>query len=142
LERFRKAGSAPRPQLDAVLAALKTNDTLVVTGLSRLARSGAGEMINILTELTARGVKFHSLDEPWADTEDHMGKFMVSVFADMHQLFRRIQLEAAEDGRGARTQSGGMRPMFASLHQLDLTPQIRCLLMLAARLFGRSTTND
>jgi DNA invertase Pin-like site-specific DNA recombinase len=114
LERFRKAGSAPRPQLDAVLAALKPNDTLVVTGPSRLTRSGAGEMINILTELTARGVKFHSLDEPWADTEDHMGKFMVSVFADMHQLFRRIQLEAAEDGRVARAQSGGMRPMFAS----------------------------
>jgi DNA invertase Pin-like site-specific DNA recombinase len=116
-----------RPQLDTVLAALKPNDTLIVTGLSRLTRSGAGDMINILTELTARGVKFHSLDEPWANTEDHMGEFMVTVFAGMYQLFRRLQLEAAEDGRAtaradtARSRPlGGPKPKVTAAHKAEI----------------------
>ena len=78
-----------RDGLDACLKALVPGDTLVVVALDRLGRSAA-HVIATVEALGRRGVGFKSLREPMFDTTSPTGEFMLTIFAGLAQLERRI----------------------------------------------------
>jgi DNA invertase Pin-like site-specific DNA recombinase len=55
-----------RKALARAIAALAAGDVLLVTRLDRLARS-TRDLLNILDTVAARGAKFRSLADTWAD---------------------------------------------------------------------------
>jgi len=129
-----------RDGLDACLKALVPGDTLVVVALDRLGRSAA-HVIATVEALGRRGVGFKSLREPMFDTTSPTGEFMLTIFAGLAQLERRIiseRTKAVLRAKKARGEKLG-RP-------LSLTPsQVReARVMVAegkgskyvARLFG------
>src|SRR5690348_5062787 len=67
-----------RKQLAKVMKTLQSGDVLMVTRLDRLARS-TRDMLNVLHELSERGVGFKSLVDSWADTTTAHGRLMLTV---------------------------------------------------------------
>src|SRR3981081_2050119 len=56
-----------RAELAKVISRLQPGDVLIVTRLDRLARS-TRDLLNVIHELTSRGVGFRSLKDAWCDT--------------------------------------------------------------------------
>ena len=103
-----------RPQLDAVLAALRPGDTLVVWRLDRLGRS-LRHLLEVVTALQDRGVGFRSLREA-IDTTTAGGRLIFHVFAALAEFEREIIRERTVAGLSAaraRGRSGG-RPTVMS----------------------------
>lgn len=85
-----------RPQLKAMLQYVREGDTVYVESFSRLARS-ARDFLNIIEELTSKGVQVVSLKEK-LDTSTPQGKFMLTVFSAMSQLERESILQRQREG--------------------------------------------
>ena len=85
-----------RPQLKAMLQNVREGDTVYVESFSRLARS-ARDFLNIIEELTSKGVQVVSLKEK-LDTSTPQGKFMLTVFSAMSQLERESILQRQREG--------------------------------------------
>lgn len=85
-----------RPQLKAMLQYVREGDTVYVESFSRLARS-TRDLLEIVEELTAKGVQFVSLKEN-VDTSTPQGKFMLTVFAGLAQLERENILQRQREG--------------------------------------------
>lgn len=88
--------NAERPQLKAMLAYVREGDTVYVESFSRLARS-TRDLLEIVEELTSKGVQFVSLKEK-VDTSTPQGKFMLTVFAGLAQLERENILQRQREG--------------------------------------------
>ena len=85
-----------RPQLQSMLQYVREGDTVYVESFSRLARS-TRDLLDIVEELTAKGVQFVSLKEN-VDTSTPQGKFMLTVFAGLAQLERESILQRQREG--------------------------------------------
>lgn len=85
-----------RPQLQSMLQYVREGDTVYVESFSRLARS-TKDLLDIVEELTAKGVQFVSLKEN-VDTSTPQGKFMLTVFAGLAQLERESILQRQREG--------------------------------------------
>ena len=85
-----------RPELQAMLQYIREGDTVYVESFSRLARS-TRDLLDIVEELTAKGVQFVSLKEN-VDTSTPQGKFMLTVFAGLAQLERESILQRQREG--------------------------------------------
>lgn len=85
-----------RQQLDAALAFINQGDTLVVTGLDRLARSLA-HLVQITEALAAKGAGLHILDMD-VDTGTPKGRLMLTMLAAIGQFEQRILLERQREG--------------------------------------------
>mgnify|MGYP004652850621 CR=1 FL=1 len=85
-----------RPQLKAMLQYVREGDTVYVESFSRLARS-TRDLLEIVEELTSKGVQFVSLKEK-VDTSTPQGKFMLTVFAGLAQLERENILQRQREG--------------------------------------------
>lgn len=85
-----------RPQLKAMLQYVREGDTVYVESFSRLARS-TRDLLEIVEELTSKGVQFVSLKEN-VDTSTPQGKFMLTVFAGLAQLERENILQRQREG--------------------------------------------
>ena len=88
--------NAERPQLKAMLEYVREGDTVYVESFSRLARS-TRDLLEIVEELTSKGVQFVSLKEK-VDTSTPQGKFMLTVFAGLAQLERENILQRQREG--------------------------------------------
>jgi DNA invertase Pin-like site-specific DNA recombinase len=100
-----------RPELAAVLRALRAGDTLVVWRLDRLARSLV-DLVQIVNELGEKGIGFRSLTEQ-IDTTSMQGRLFLGVFAAMAQYQRDVIHENTMEGlkaARARGRMGGRRP--------------------------------
>ena len=69
----------------------------MVTKLDRLARSTL-DMLMIITRLGERGVKFVSLAEPWANTDNPAAKLMLTVMAGIAEFERGRIRERQREG--------------------------------------------
>ncbi len=101
---------ADRPQFDELLNNLKNGDTLVVWKLDRMGRS-MFDLIKIVSDMDAKGVKFVSLTEN-IDTSTSTGKMMLMLFSMMAEYELEIKKERQEAHREIARQSGrlGGRP--------------------------------
>ncbi len=123
LDALRKAGcekvfedhasgaSTDRPGLAQALAYVREGDTINVWKLDRLGRS-MKHLIEIITDLDARGVGFRSLTEN-IDTTTPGGRLVFHVFGALAQFERDLIGERTRAGlkaAGDRGRRGGRRP--------------------------------
>ena len=94
-----------RPELDKLLSQLRSNDTVVVCKLDRLARS-TKHLLEIVESLKAKKAGFYSIGEPWADTTSHAGKMIMTVFAGIAEFERDLIRERTGIGRKDAIQRG------------------------------------
>ena len=85
-----------RPQLNAMLDYVREGDTVVVSEYSRLARS-TKDLLNIIDTLENKGVTVISMKEK-LDTSTPDGEFMLTVFAGIATLERKLMLQRQREG--------------------------------------------
>lgn len=114
-----------RPELQKVLAALQSGDTLVVYKMDRIARS-LKDLLTILDRVQGSGAAIRSLTEP-LDTSGPIGMFMVQVLGAVAQLERSMIRERAIAGQVAARMRGvtwGGRPLVITDEELDQIMQM------------------
>src|ERR1043166_442147 len=119
LEQLRAAGCrkvyrekasgarADRRQLQRLLKALDTGDTVIVTRIDRLARS-TFDLFAIIQRIVDSGSHFRSLAEPWADTSTSTGRLMIAVLGDLADVERDLIRTRTIEGR-ARAKARGVK---------------------------------
>jgi DNA invertase Pin-like site-specific DNA recombinase len=103
-----------RNGLDAVMAALRPGDTLVVARLDRLGRS-MPHLVATVHELAARGIGFKSLAES-IDTTSAAGRLVLHIFASLADFERELIRERTRDALAAKKRRGepvGRRPALS-----------------------------
>ena len=94
-----------RPIFNNVIKGLNERDTLMVTKLDRFARSAA-EGIQLIRELTNKGIRVHILNMGVADNTP-MGKLMITVLSGFAEYERDMIVERTQLGKAiARTKEG------------------------------------
>lgn len=99
---FRETASGAktdRVQLRRALAVLDADDVLLVTRLDRLARS-TRDLLNTLAQIAAKGARFRSLADTWADTTTAHGRLILTVLGGLAE-FERDLIRARPDRRGS-----------------------------------------
>ena len=74
-----------------------SSDTLIVTRLDRLARS-AGDLHNIIAQLSLKGVGFKCLQQGGMDTSTSTGKLLLGVLASIAEFETDIRKERQREG--------------------------------------------
>lgn len=115
---------ASRPQLDGVLARLRSGDTLVVTRLDRLGRSVL-HLITLGAELRERGIGLKVLEQG-IDTATAEGRAMFGMLSVLAELQRELIVANTRDGLAAARARGrtGGRPSKLSGDQIGLAQQL------------------
>ena len=96
-----------RKALGKAIAALRTNDILLVTRLDRLARS-TRDLLNVLAAISERGAGFKSIADAWADTTTPHGRLMLTVLGGLAEFERELIRARTSEGR-KRSQARGVR---------------------------------
>jgi DNA invertase Pin-like site-specific DNA recombinase len=100
----KRSSVGDRPQLRAVVGALRQGDVLVVYKLDRVARS-LKDLLNILEAVQHVGAGFRSLTEP-IDTSSPVGVFIVQILGAVGQFERTLIRERAIAGQVAAYRRG------------------------------------
>lgn len=112
---------ADRPQLKKAMDALPHDGVLMVTRLDRLARS-TRDLLNIIAQIEAKGGRFKSLAEAWADTTTPAGKLMLTVLGGLAEFERSLIKERTTEGRARAVKAGkrlGRRPLLTPTQQVE-----------------------
>lgn len=88
--------SSTRPEFDKVIEFTREGDTLIVTTLSRFARS-ISDLWKHVEKLEVKGVSFQILDMN-LDTSTPTGKLLLSMLGAVYQFEREILLERQKIG--------------------------------------------
>ena len=103
-----------RPQLAAMLAALKPGDVVLVSELSRLGRS-VKDLIDIVEEIRSKGAIFKSYKEN-IDLSTASGELIFHIMASLAEFERKQMLDRQAEGiASARARGktvGGSKPRF------------------------------
>lgn len=98
-------GSRDRRELSKLLNKIEAGDTVVVCRLDRLARSSR-DLLNILHEISAKGVLFRSLSDPWADTTTPHGRLLLTVLGGLAEFERSLIRSRTSEGRERALRNG------------------------------------
>jgi len=112
-EDVASGAKVDRPGLDAALAYLRPDDTLIVWKLDRLGRS-LPHLVQTVDSLAERGVGFRSLTES-IDTSTAGGQLVFNLFAALAMFERDLIRERTRAGlkaAAARGRIGGRRPVI------------------------------
>jgi len=115
---------ARRPQWDACLAYLREGDTLVITRLSRVARS-LRTLLEIADQLRERGIGLVVLKQD-IDTTTPAGRLVFHLFGALDEFQRELIVEGTHEGLAAaraRGRTGGRKPKM-SPDQIELAGQL------------------
>ena len=106
-----KAGAAKRDYSERTkaLRRLEPGDVLVVTRLSRLARS-TFDLFEILHTLAETNIGFKSIGDAWADTTTSNGRVMLTVLGGLTEFERELN-KARIAGAEARVLLGRRRKL-------------------------------
>jgi Resolvase, N terminal domain len=118
---FRETASgakSDRAQLRRALAVLDADDVLLVTRLDRLARS-TRDLLNTLAQIAAKGARFRSLADTWADTTTAHGRHSDG---SRRACRVRARLDPYTDGRRPRPRQGAGREARPQT-DLDAAPE-------------------
>jgi len=102
-----------RKGLDECLSQLQAGDTLMVWRIDRLGRS-LKHLVEVVTDLKDRGVKFKSLMDGAIDTTSASGELIFNIFGCLAQFERRLIQERTKAGlvaARARGKLGGRKPI-------------------------------
>ncbi len=121
-QEMASGAKAQRPQLEQMLAQLRSGDVLVVWKLDRLGRS-LTHLVQLVNQLLEQGVGLQGLNDP-VDTTSAQGRLMFNIFASLAEFERELIRERTRAGlksarARARGRSGG-RPKGLS-EQAKLT---------------------
>ncbi|MEK9285684.1 recombinase family protein [Bradyrhizobium sp. ISRA442] len=94
----RASSGSRRDQLERCLQLVRKDDGLVVTELSRLARS-IGELVKIIGTLGEKGATLKILGMN-LDTGTERGRLLVDLVSSIAQFEREIRLERQREGIG------------------------------------------
>ena len=102
--------SRARPEFKKLMNTLKAGDTLIVTKMDRLARSGL-DFHNILQELTQLEVAFECTEQPMLNVNSNvkMGaieKAVISIIATIAEMEAGIIVERTKEGREYAKKAG------------------------------------
>lgn len=114
-----------RPQFKAVLDAVQTGDTLIVTKLDRFARS-AEDAIHIIKELHQNGVCVDILNMGMVDNTA-TGKLLLTILAGFAEFERDMIVERLSEGKAIAKQNANYRegrPAKYTKQQLDHAMQL------------------
>lgn len=95
-----------RPELQAMMAQLRDEDTVVIWKLDRLARS-LKDLISLVNEIQEKGAALQSLNDH-IDTATPHGKFTFHLFAALAEFERDIISERTKAGLVAARARGRM----------------------------------
>ena len=101
-----------RPKLQNLLEFVRKGDTVIVESISRFARN-TRDLLNLVEQLTAKGVEFVSQKEA-IDTTTPTGKFMLTIFGAVAELERTYLLQRQREGIAAAKVQGkyaGRKPV-------------------------------
>lgn len=98
---------ADRPQFQALLKALESGDTLVVTKLDRFARS-TSEALEIVKELFERGVKVHVLNMELIENTP-TGRLIFTIMSGFAEFERDLIVERTQEGKAIARQRDDYR---------------------------------
>jgi DNA invertase Pin-like site-specific DNA recombinase len=94
---------------EACLNRLQREDTLIVWRLDRLGRN-LGDLVQVITKLTAAGIRLESLTEKLYIDDSHGGKPTRDVFLALVEFERNLMKERALVGLKAAHERKGGRP--------------------------------
>lgn len=99
-----------RPELDKLLAHVRSGDTMVIWKLDRLGRS-LKHLVELVGELAERKVGLQSLNDP-IDTTHAQGRLVFNLFASLAEFERELIRERTQAGLSAARVRGrvGGRP--------------------------------
>ncbi|MDX3910888.1 MAG: recombinase family protein [Sphingobium sp.] len=86
-----------RQALEDAIEFCREGDTLAVTRLDRLARSG-GDLYGIVNRLNTKGVAFRCLQQGAVDTTTSMGKLVLGILGAVAEFETDIRRERQRDG--------------------------------------------
>jgi len=112
--------NANRPKLMEMMNFVREGDTVVVSEISRFARN-TKDLLNMVEELTEKGVQFESQKEK-IDTTTPTGQFMLTIFAAVSQLERDYILARQREGieaKKARGEYKGRQPIEVDKTQFE-----------------------
>jgi DNA invertase Pin-like site-specific DNA recombinase len=101
-----------RPELNKLLNNLNSDDTIVITELTRLSRS-TRDLFNLVDSIQKKGANIKSLKESWLDTTTSHGRLMFTIIAGLSQFERDLISERTREGlksARARGRKGGRPP--------------------------------
>jgi DNA invertase Pin-like site-specific DNA recombinase len=108
-----------RPVLAAALRTCRTGDVLVIWKLDRLGRN-TEHLLEIVEDLTQRGVGLKTLTGYAIDTTTPHGKLTLHMFAALAEYERSLIQERIMAGIAAaraRGRKGGRKPKLSAAHQ-------------------------
>lgn len=94
-----------RPEYRLMMNHLKEGDTIIISELSRLARSTT-DLFKIMGELDSKGVAVKSLKESWLDTTTAHGRLMFTIMSGLAQFERELMLERQAEGIKVAKENG------------------------------------
>ncbi|CDT53012.1 Transposon Tn21 resolvase [Vibrio coralliirubri] len=99
-EEKLSASTIKRPELQSCLKYLRDGDTLHIHSLDRVCRSGAGDAVKLVEELTARGVNivFHKDGLQFYSKMTATQKGILGILATVAQMERELILERQAEG--------------------------------------------
>lgn len=121
---FRETASgarSDRAQLTKAIDTLPAEAVFVVTRLDRLARS-TRDLLNVLAQIDAKGARFKSLAEPWADTTTPAGRLMLTILGGLAEFERSLIHQRTSEGRDRARKAGkslGRRPILTPAQQAE-----------------------
>ena len=107
IEEHYTGKTMKRPELDDLLARLKSGDTLMVTKLDRLARS-ATEGAKVIKELTDKGVRINILNMGEVN-ERPQGRLMLHILLAFAEFERDMIVERTQAGKAIARSKAGFR---------------------------------
>lgn len=113
---------ANRPQLGRLLKSTQPGDRVIVTRIDRLARS-TFDLFAIVGRLSANGIHFSSLAEPWTDTTSSTGRLMLAVLGGLADVERDLIRIRTAEGRARAIKNGikmGRPQRFTALEQTTI----------------------
>ncbi len=96
-EKQSGAAASNRMALQDALEWLREGDTLVVTRLDRLARSGK-DLHDIIAKLAKKHVSFQCLQQGAVDTTSSMGKLVLGILGAVAEFETDIRKERQREG--------------------------------------------
>ena len=123
-----------RPQHKQMLEYIREGDIVYVTELSRLGRS-TSDLLNIITQMKARGVSFQSLKEK-IDTDSPAGKLQLTMLAAIAEFERDMIHERQAEGIAIAKKEGkykGRKPVAVDIESIQKKHDMGVPLAVIAR---------